>query len=233
MISVKNVSKHFGTVKAVDNVSFTLKKGTITGFLGPNAAGKTTTMRLLTGYFYPTNGDITIDGMHFDTDDIRIKSKIGYLPENNPQYSELKVREYLDFIARVRQLSQPEKAIMKVAHDCGLTGRLDEKIETLSKGYKQRVGLAQALIHDPEILILDEPTSGLDPNQIVEIRKLIKELGKKKTVILSTHILSEVQAICEQVIVIHRGRIAADDSLKNLTKGKKSLEKVFMRLTME
>jgi ABC-2 type transport system ATP-binding protein len=233
MILVKNVSKSFNSVKAVDNISFTLKKGEITGFLGPNGAGKTTTMRLLTGFFFPNSGEIKIDGRSYQEDASGIKSKIGYLPENNPLYQELKVREYLEFIAQVRQLDQIPKRIGDVAKECGLTDYLDSKIEILSKGYKQRVGLAQSLIHDPEILIMDEPTSGLDPNQIVEIRKLIKKLGKKKTVILSTHILSEVQAICSQVIIINRGKIVADDSLAKLTKGKKSLEKVFLRLTLE
>lgn len=231
MISVKNVSKCFGSVKAVDDISFTLKKGIVTGFLGPNAAGKTTTMRLLTGYFFPTEGKITIDGLNFENDELAIKSKIGYLPENNPLYMEMKVREYLEFVGRIRRLADIPQKITTVSHDCGLEGFLEEKIELLSKGYKQRVGLAQALIHDPEILIMDEPTSGLDPNQIVEIRKLIKNLGKKKTVILSTHILTEVQAMCEQVVIIDRGKIVADDTLKNLTKGKKSLEKVFIKLT--
>lgn len=232
MITVKNVSKNFKEVKAVDNISFTLKKGVITGFLGPNGAGKTTTMRLLTGYFFPSSGKVLFDNKSFEQNPLFIRSKIGYLPENNPLYSEMKVKEYLEFIADVRDLKDIPEKINKVAQNCGLKDHLNDKIETLSKGYRQRVGLAQSMIHDPEILILDEPTSGLDPNQIVEIRKLIKDLGKKKTVVLSTHILSEVQAICSQAIIINKGKIIVDDSLKKLTKGKKSLEKVFIKLTL-
>ena len=228
MIKLKNVSKQFGQVTAVDNISFSVGKGEVIGFLGPNGAGKTTTMRMLTGFLRPSSGEVSMGGtVNPDKDRVKAAMLIGYLPENNPLYSEMTVGEYLKFIGSTKSKSSNTKDIIKV---CGVDNRLDEKIENLSRGYKQRVGLAAAIIGDPEILILDEPTSGLDPNQVVEIRGLIKELGKKKTVILSTHILQEVEAMCTRVIIINKGSIVYDDKVP---KRKGKLEKIFHDVTMK
>lgn len=210
MIEVQGLTKKYGTVEAVKDVSFAVGKEVL-GFLGPNGAGKTTIMKILTGYHYPTAGTAMIDGIPVQEDPVEVKKRIGYLPESVPLYGDLTVTEYLDFIARARLIRTEDrkKAIKESVALCGLEQVQWKRIETLSKGYKQRTGLAQAIIHDPPILILDEPTTGLDPNQIIEIRALIRELGKRKTVILSTHILQEVEAICSQVLIINAGSIAA------------------------
>jgi len=210
-IEVKNLSKQYGNVKAVTDVSFSVGDSEVLGFLGPNGAGKTTVMKILTGFHFPSGGTALVDGICVEENPLEIKKRIGYLPENVPIYGDLTVDEYLNFAAEARFIPKQDipAAINKSLEACGLTDYRGRKIETLSKGYRQRTGLAQAILHDPPILILDEPTTGLDPNQIIEIRSLIKELGKRKTVILSTHILQEVEAICTQVLIINDGRIAA------------------------
>ena len=210
-IEVKNLSKLYGNVKAVTDVSFSVGDSEVLGFLGPNGAGKTTIMKILTGYHFPSSGSALVDGIPVDEEPLEIKKRIGYLPENVPLYTDITVDEYLNFAADARFIPKEQRAsaINASLEACGLLNYRSRKIETLSKGYKQRTGLAQAILHDPPILILDEPTTGLDPNQIIEIRSLIKELGKRKTVILSTHILQEVEAICTQVLIINDGRIAA------------------------
>jgi ABC-2 type transport system ATP-binding protein len=211
MIEVRNLVKNYGTVEAVQNVSFSVESDQVLGFLGPNGAGKTTIMKILTGYHFPSGGTVLIDGIEVDENPVEVKKRIGYLPENVPLYGDLAVDEYLAFVAEARLIpsSQRSEAINTSLESCGLTAYRNRKIETLSKGYRQRAGLAQAILHDPPILILDEPTNGLDPNQIIEIRSLIKELGRRKTVILSSHILQEVEAICSRVLIIHEGKIAA------------------------
>ena len=213
-IAVTNLSKHFGEVKAVDGISFTIPSGQILGFLGPNAAGKTTTMRIMTSYLTPTEGTVEIEGMIIHEHEVEVRKLIGYLPEQNPLYSDMNVLEYLAYAGSLQAIPRRELAarINNIVGLCGLAEMKHMDIGQLSKGYRQRVGLAQAMIHDPKILILDEPTSGLDPNQIVEIRHLIKELGKEKTLILSTHILPEVEATCDRVLIINRGKIVADGS---------------------
>ncbi|NOS55920.1 MAG: gliding motility-associated ABC transporter ATP-binding subunit GldA [Cyclobacteriaceae bacterium] len=222
-LTVTNLSKQYGQQLAVDNISFSVEQGEIVGFLGPNGAGKSTTMKMATSYLPPTSGSITINGLNVVEQPMAIKRIIGYLPEHNPLYLEMYVHEYLQFVASVYGLTKKEtvKRVGEMIELCGLTKEQNKRIESLSKGYRQRVGLAQALIHNPQVLILDEPTSGLDPNQILEIRKLIKHISEQKTVILSTHIMQEVQALCDRVIVIHQGKIVADDLLKNLLTGKK------------
>ncbi|HQK70044.1 MAG TPA: gliding motility-associated ABC transporter ATP-binding subunit GldA [Bacteroidales bacterium] len=211
-ITVERVTKYYGTQKALDNVSFEVKTGEIVGFLGPNGAGKSTMMKIITGFIPPSSGRVLLNGIETGCDDPEIRRKIGYLPENNPLYPEMYVREYLGFVASF-YLSGKErqKAVDEIIELTGLVPEQNKKIGSLSKGYRQRVGLAHALIHNPEILILDEATSGLDPNQIVEIRSLIKEAGKEKTVLISTHIMQEVEAICSRIIIIDRGTIVADD----------------------
>jgi len=211
LIEVKNVSKSYGKVEAVTDVSFSLGNEQVLGFLGPNGAGKTTVMKILTGFHFPSSGRVLIDGISVEDNPVEVKKRIGYLPENVPLYGDLTVDEYLSFVSEARLVPKQNRkaAIDSSLEACGLADYRDRKIETLSKGYRQRAGLAQAILHDPPILILDEPTTGLDPNQIIEIRSLIKELGKSKTVILSTHILQEVEAICSQVLIINEGRIAA------------------------
>jgi len=210
-IEVKNLSKQYGNVAAVTDVSFSVGDSEVLGFLGPNGAGKTTVMKILTGFHFPSSGSAFVDGIPVDEQPLEIKKRIGYLPENVPLYADLTVDEYLNFAADARFIPKQQRAcaIDASLQACGLIPYRSRRIETLSKGYKQRTGLAQAILHDPPILILDEPTTGLDPNQIIEIRSLIKELGKRKTVILSTHILQEVEAICTQVLIINEGRIAA------------------------
>lgn len=215
MISVSNLTKKYGDFTAVNNISFTVRKGEITGLLGPNGAGKTTTMRILTGYLAPTSGIVSIGDYRIDENPLEVKKIIGYLPESVPIYGDLIVYDYLRFVHELRDLP-PNGRLKETAELCGITEVMQKKVGELSKGYRQRVGLAHALIHDPEILILDEPTSGLDPNQIVEIRNIIKEIGKKKTVILSTHILPEVEATCERVIIINRGEIVQDGMVGQL-----------------
>jgi ABC-2 type transport system ATP-binding protein len=219
-ISIENLVKKYGGQRAVDRISFEVKTGEIVGFLGPNGAGKTTTMRMITGFLTPNEGMIKVGGMDVSEQMDEVKRRIGYLPENNPLYQDMPVIDYLEYVAGIQGIPK-EKQQVRVAEMVRITGLNPEKhkkISELSKGYKQRVGLAQAMIHDPEILILDEPTSGLDPNQIVEIRKLIRELGRHKTVILSTHILSEVEATCDRILIINRGKIVADGTSDLLRK---------------
>jgi ABC-2 type transport system ATP-binding protein len=218
-ITVNNLTKIYGAQKAVDSISFRVNKGEIVGFLGPNGAGKSTTMKIITGYLPATTGKAEVCGITVSENSNETKKKIGYLPEANPLYYDMYVREYLDFITNVHEVKNKKQKIKEVIKTVGLIVEANKKIGQLSKGYKQRVGLAAALIHDPEVLILDEPTSGLDPNQIVEIREVIKRLGENKTVLFSSHILQEVQAICDRVIIINKGTIVADDSLSNLQKG--------------
>lgn len=215
-IQVNNLVKNYGDQKAVNAISFQIGKGEIVGFLGPNGAGKSTTMKMITGYLQPDGGSVEVCGEKVLPDGLVTKKKIGYLPEANPLYVDMYVREYLEFVAGVHGLLEVKSKTETTLQLVGLTREANKKISQLSKGYKQRVGLAAALIHDPEVLILDEPTSGLDPNQIVEIREIIKTLGKNKTVLFSSHILQEVQAICDRVIIIHRGNVVADDSLAGL-----------------
>ncbi len=217
-IIVENLTKIYGAQRAVDQISFEIKTGEVVGFLGPNGAGKSTTMKMITCYMAPTEGDIQLDGYSASTNAEEIKKLIGYLPEHNPLYTEMAIVDYLRFCAELQgvEKSKISKRIGQMIDMCGLGLERHKKINQLSKGYRQRVGLAQAMIHDPEVLILDEPTTGLDPNQIVEIRKLIKELGKEKTVILSSHILSEVEATCDRILIINRGKIVADGSSETL-----------------
>ena len=211
MIEVQNITKRYGSMEAVKDISFSVGKEQVLGFLGPNGAGKTTIMKILTGFHFPSEGTAKIDGFSVCDDQVEVKKRTGYLPENVPLYNDMTVEEYLSFIAAARLIpkNRQKTAREKCIAACGLKEVRFQMVETLSKGYKQRVGLAQAIIHDPPILILDEPTSGLDPNQIIEIRSLIKELGKSKTVILSTHILQEVEAVCSHVLILNEGRIAA------------------------
>ncbi|MEO0137868.1 MAG: ATP-binding cassette domain-containing protein [candidate division WOR-3 bacterium] len=222
MIEVQNLSKFFGATRAVDDITFKIGKGEIVAFLGPNGAGKTTTMRMLTGFLPPTRGKCFINGIDISVDPIKPKELIGYLPEDNPLYPDMKVYEYLEFIGEVRKIANLRSRVSEVAEICGITGVLNKEIGTLSRGYRQRVGVAQAIIHNPDILILDEPTEGLDPNQVVELRNLIKELGKEKTVMLSTHILSEAEATCERVLIINKGKLIADgnkNEIRTMAKG--------------
>jgi ABC-2 type transport system ATP-binding protein len=228
-IQVSNLLKRYIEQKAVNEVSFKIDKGEIVGFLGPNGAGKSTTMKIITGYLQADSGDAFVCGLDVSKSPIDVKKKIGYLPEANPLYPDMYVYEYLDFVAGVHKINNRKQAIEKVVALTGLIIESKKKIAQLSKGYKQRVGLAAALIHDPEVLILDEPTSGLDPNQIIEIRNVIKEQGKNKTVLFSSHILQEVEAICDRVIIINKGQIVADDSLNNLQKGKREQHKVMIQ----
>jgi ABC-2 type transport system ATP-binding protein len=221
-IQVNNLLKQYGEQKAVNNISFSLNKGEIVGFLGPNGAGKSTTMKMITGYLQPDAGTITVCNIDTNKNVIDVKRKIGYLPEFNPLYYDMYVKEYLRFIAGVHQIKNAKTKIQDVIELTGLTVESKKKIGQLSKGYKQRVGLAAALLHEPEVLILDEPTSGLDPNQIVEIRNVIKAQGKNKTVLFSTHILQEVQAICDRVIIINKGELVADSTVEQLKAGTKS-----------
>jgi ABC-2 type transport system ATP-binding protein len=217
-LSVRNLTKTYGQQRAVDGISFEAKKGQVLGFLGPNGAGKTTTMKMVTGFSTPTEGQVEVCGIDVRTSPLEAKRKIGYLPEHNPLYKDMYVKEYLTFVARTYQLTQKTAKIADIIERTGLTPEQHKKIGMLSKGYRQRVGLAQALIHEPEVLVLDEPTSGLDPNQLVGIRQLIRELGKEKTVVLSTHIMQEVQAVCDQVLIINKGKIVANDPIEKLSR---------------
>ncbi|WP_222536089.1 ATP-binding cassette domain-containing protein [Pedobacter polysacchareus] len=232
-IQVSSLSKHFDQQKAVDGISFEAKPGRILGFLGPNGAGKSTTMRMLTSYLSPTSGTASICGFDVRTQSIEVRKIMGYLPENTPLYTDMYVQEFLLFVAETYQLKDAKQRVKETIEKVGLAAEQHKKIAMLSKGYKQRVGLAQAIIHDPQVLILDEPTSGLDPNQLTEIRELIKQLGKNKTVIISTHIMQEVEAICEEVIIIDKGRIVANASIDELKKEHQltSLEDIFRKLT--
>jgi ABC-2 type transport system ATP-binding protein len=219
-IVVENLTKKYGTQKAVDDISFTVKTGEILGFLGPNGAGKTTTMKAITTFLHPDKGSIYVGNYSIGKDQEDIKKSIGYLPENNPLYEDMPVIDYLRFVANLQNIpkNDVDDKIINVVNTCGLEAEKHKKINELSKGYKQRVGLAQALIHSPEVLILDEPTVGLDPNQIMEIRELIKRIGKEKTVILSSHILAEVEATCDRILIINKGKIVADGSTEELRK---------------
>ncbi len=218
MIEVRNLAKNYGPTRALDGISFTVPTGEILGFLGPNGAGKTTAMKIITGYMPPTSGDVLVDSMDAIDQSLEIRRKIGYLPENTPLYTDMNVVDYLVFVQRLRSIprSEHKQRTKRMVELCGLGEVTRKDIGELSKGYRQRVGLAQAMIHDPEILILDEPTVGLDPNQIVEIRSLITELGHAKTLILCTHILSEVEAACNRVLIINRGKIVADGTTASL-----------------
>ena len=216
-IEVTGLTKIYGNQKAIDNISFKVNRGEVVGFLGPNGAGKSTTIKIITGFLQADLGEAFVNGLSVKSNSLEAKKKIGYLPESNPLYYEMYIREYLEFIFNVHRLQkEKKKKIDEVITLTGLTTESNKKIGQLSKGYKQRVGLAAALIHHPEVLILDEPTSGLDPNQIIEIREVIKTLGKNKTVLFSSHILQEVEAICDRVIIINKGNIVADDKLSNL-----------------
>lgn len=218
-IKVDKVSKLYGAQKALDEVVMNIDKGEVVGLLGPNGAGKSTLMKIITCFIPPTSGDVKVNGFDIRTESIEVRRSVGYLPENNPLYFEMYVREYLEFIAGLQDIKGNKKdRVSQMIDLTGLGVEQKKKIGQLSKGYRQRVGLAQALIHDPEVLILDEPTSGLDPNQLVDIRSLIKEIGREKTVMLSTHIMQEVEAICDRAIIIHKGKIVADDSTGNLSK---------------
>lgn len=227
-IIVDNITKLYGEQKALDSVSFTINPGNIVGLLGPNGAGKTTMMKILTCFIPPSSGVVKINDFDLYEDSLQIRRIVGYLPELNPLYTDMYVREYLEFVGGIHKVPNLSKRVDEMIGLTGLGVERKKKIGALSKGYKQRVGLAQALIHDPEILILDEPTSGLDPNQLVEIRNLIKTIGKEKTVILSTHVMQEVEAICDRAIIINRGRIVADDSTDNLHLLKKSDETLWV-----
>jgi len=223
-IEVSNISKTYGTQKALQNVSFSINKGEIVGFLGPNGAGKSTLMKILTTYLQATDGSAKVNGFTVSEENQKVQRSVGYLPEHNPLYLDMYVKEYLAFNASVHKVSS--EAIDAVIEQTGLTPEAHKKIEQLSKGYRQRVGLANALLHNPEVLILDEPTTGLDPNQLIEIRELIKSAGKEKTVLLSTHIMQEVEAICDRVIIIDKGQIVLDKTLKALSENKEQIVEV-------
>ena len=218
MIEIKNLTKKFGSTTVIDDLSLSVKQGEILGFLGPNGAGKSTTMKIITSFWTPSQGSVKIDGVDISTDNINTRAKIGYLPETVPLYDDMRVYEYLKFVAEIRSIAKDKikDRIKQVVSDCGLKSVIRKPIEELSKGYRQRVGLAQAIMHEPDILILDEPTTGLDPNQIVEIRDLIKKIGKEKTVIFSTHILSEVSATCDRTVIINNGKIVAEGTPSEL-----------------
>lgn len=231
-IEVSNLTRMYGSQKAVDNISFKLTKGEIVGFLGPNGAGKSTTMRMITGYLQPDSGSAHVGDINVQKNPLAAKRKIGYLPEANPLYYDMFVKEYLAFVAEVHHVANKNHKITEIIHTVGLNTESRKRTGQLSKGYKQRVGLAAALLHDPEVLILDEPTTGLDPNQIIEIRELIRNLGKNKTVLFSTHILQEVEAICDRIIIINKGQLVADSMLENLKSNSGlNLEEIFKNLT--
>ncbi len=231
-IEVENLTKVYGSQKAVNGISFTAGKGVL-GFLGPNGAGKSTTMKILTGFIPQTSGTARVNGYDVAAQSLEVRRHIGYLPESNPLYTDMYVKEALNFVAGLHRLYQPQKRIAEIIEQTGLGPEQHKLIGQLSKGYRQRVGLAQAILHNPEVLVLDEPTSGLDPNQLVGIRQLITELGQTKTVILSTHIMQEVEAVCNRVVIINKGTIVANDDLSSLTAtyGESNLEKIFIKLT--
>jgi ABC-2 type transport system ATP-binding protein len=230
MIEVRNLTKRYGDLVAVDHVSFTAQKGEIVGFLGPNGAGKTTTMRIITGFLPATSGTVTVEGFDIFEQSHEVRKRIGYLPENPPLYSDMTVSAYLEFVGRIKGIPRAalSDAVDRALQRCGLTEVTRRVLGHLSKGFRQRVGLAQALIHEPGVLVLDEPTIGLDPRQIREIRSLVKELAGERTVILSTHILQEVMQICQKVVIINEGRVVVEDQIENLTR-EMPLEEVFMR----
>ena len=215
-VKVEGLVKMYGTQKAVDQLSFEAKKGEVLGFLGPNGAGKTTTMKVISCFIPQTAGKATVCGFETDVDSLAVRRQIGYLPEHNPLYKEMYIKEYLHFVAGLHKIRNKSQRVTEMIEVTGLEREQNKKIGEISKGYKQRVGLAQAMIHDPEVLILDEPTSGLDPNQLVEIRNLIKQVGEQKTVILSTHIMQEVQAVCDRVVIINKGKLVANDDIATL-----------------
>ena len=233
MINVENLSKNYGHIKAVKSISFDIGDGEIVGFLGPNGAGKSTTIKVLTGFLAPTSGSVSINGMNIIEDELEIQKSIGYLPELNPLYTEMIVYDYLQFIASVRNIKgkQFSKALGRVIEQCGLKGILHRHIGNCSKGYKQRIGLAASMIHDPKILVLDEPSSGLDPNQIVEIRELIKGLGREKLVLISSHILQEIQATVDRIIIINKGKIVADGTSEKLISNAQGKTTLSMEIT--
>jgi ABC-2 type transport system ATP-binding protein len=233
-IKVQNLTKTYGKQNAVNDISFEVQKGEIVGFLGPNGAGKSTTMKIATGYIQATSGSIEVCGFDVQGSPMKVRQNIGYLPEHNPLYLDMYVKEFLEFVGGVYGISgkKLKDRISEVIDLVGLGLEQKKKIGQLSKGYRQRVGLAQALIHDPQVLILDEPTTGLDPNQLTEIRAVIKNIGKEKTVIFSTHIMQEVEAICDRVIIINHGNIVADSSLVDLQKTGSSMEEIFKKLTV-
>ncbi len=230
MIEVRNLTKRYGDFVAIRDISFTAATGQILGFLGPNGAGKTTTMRIITGFMPASSGTVKVAGYDIFDDSYEVRRRIGYLPENPPLYNDMTVSSYLRFVARIRGVAKAEVAdsVERVLRTCGLAEVTDRVVGHLSKGFRQRVGLAQALVHNPSVLVLDEPTIGLDPRQIIEIRKLIRELSGERTVILSTHILPEVSQLCEKVVIINEGHIAVEDTLANLTQNM-TLEQVFLR----
>ncbi|CAL2106854.1 ABC-2 type transport system ATP-binding protein [Tenacibaculum sp. 190524A02b] len=230
-IELSSISKHYGTQKAVNNISFKASKGEIVGFLGPNGAGKSTTMKILTGFIKPTEGAVLVNGIDVIVNPIEAQKNIGYLPEHNPLYLDMYVKEYLQFQASIHKIDKNQ--IAEVIKKVGLEVESHKKIQQLSKGYRQRVGLAAAILHDPEVLILDEPTTGLDPNQLVEIRELIKELGKNKTVLLSTHIMQEVEAVCDRVIIINKGVLVVDTPLQDLKTSNQQIIKVTFDYKLE
>lgn len=232
MIRIENLSKNYGDVKAVQSISFSLNDGEIVGFLGANGAGKSTTLKMMTGYLTPTTGNVFVDDQNIIDDCIDIQKQIGYLPELNPLYFEMKVHEYLKFHAEIRGVKDSEfnEALKRVVNECGLQGIVHRTVGNCSKGYKQRIGLAAAMIHDPKILILDEPVTGLDPNQIVEIRSLIKKLGKEKLVLMSSHILQEIQATVDRIIIIDQGKIVADGTSEELISDSKGLTKLKLEI---
>ena len=234
-IIVENLTKKYDEQRAVDDISFQVQPGEIVGFLGPNGAGKTTTMKIITCYMAPTDGQVTVGGYKVSEDPEEIKKSIGYLPETNPLYTDMAIIDYLQFCAEIQGMAKPDIAgrIRDMVEVCGLGYERHKKSGELSKGYKQRVGLAQAMIHDPQVLILDEPTSWLDPNQIIEIRKLIKELGKEKTVILSSHILSEVEATCDRILIINKGKIVADGTSETLRHQAQGQELISVKIEAE
>jgi ABC-2 type transport system ATP-binding protein len=230
MIEVASLSKRYGDLRAIEGVSFTAPKGQILGFLGPNGAGKTTTMRIITGFMPATSGTVRVEGFDVFDQSNEVRRRIGYLPENPPLYNDMSVAPYLRFVARLKGLGRREvgEALERVLATCGLDSVRDRLLGHLSKGYRQRVGLAQALIHDPPVLVLDEPTIGLDPRQIRDIRALVRTLGGKRTIVLSTHILSEVTEVCDKVVIINDGRVALEDQLTNLTRDGRKLEDIFI-----
>ena len=233
MIRIDSLSKEFGAVKAVRSISFSLNDGEIVGFLGANGAGKSTTLKMITGYLTPTAGNVYVDDQNIIDNSLDIQKQIGYLPELNPLYAEMKVHEYLKFHAEIRHIIGEEfnKALKRVVGECGLKGVVHRTVGNCSKGYKQRIGLAAAMIHDPKILILDEPVSGLDPNQIVEIRELIKKLGKEKLVLMSSHILQEIQATVDRIIIIHEGKIIADGTSEELISDSKGMTQLHLEIS--
>lgn len=232
-IKVENITKVFGKQKALDNISFKVNPGEVVGLLGPNGAGKSTMMKIITCFIPPTSGSVSVYGFDIFEHSLQVRKKVGYLPENNPLYTDMYVKEYLEFIAGIYKLKNKKSRIDEMISLTGLEIEQKKKIGALSKGYRQRVGLAQALIHNPDALILDEPTSGLDPNQLLEIRNLIKKIGKEKTVMLSTHVMQEVEAICNRVIIIDNGKIVADDSTANLSSKSSNVQVIKVEFNKE